>query len=436
MREYFLLGKDEKIAFKVPDTWEVLKNAVLEPERTDKTVYEMVEEAIETPIGTPPLNALIKPSDKIAIVLDDFTRPTPKKEMLTCLIDHLETYGIGYEQIDIVFGLGTHRKLTEEEVEKALGKKLMGKLRYTNHNAWAENLIPIGNLKSAGKVKINRIVAEADFKVTIGSIIPHPMNGFGGGAKLIMPGVTNYEAIRNHHNALMIAEGAYIGNIKGNPFREELCEAGRLAKLDFIINAVYNSMEQVKRVVAGDFEKAHELGSDMGLKEYAVPFDQNADVTIASTFPYDEGPQLIKPLGPATTVTKEGGTVILVAPAIQGGKLPDPLLQAFDKAFAVSGTDRKKFVLECLRDGNLIVPHAPMDFNCALDLALLYLSRIKVTFVSKDTDKEQTARLGFDYSRSLDEAIRKVEKGVPKARINILPSGGLIVPQVKKELSF
>jgi len=59
--------------------------------------------------------------------------------------------------------------------------------------------------------------------------------------KIIMPGVANYEAIREHHMRYMIAEGVSIGHTKKNPFYDEICEAARLAKLDFIINCVYNS---------------------------------------------------------------------------------------------------------------------------------------------------------------------------------------------------
>lgn len=435
MEGYFVLGKSGKIGFQLPKSWKVLKDALPGPEKTQKSVYEMVDESLRSPVGTPPLKSLVKSSDHVAVIVDDFARPTPKAAMLRSLIDHLRSGGMKNEQIDVVFGVGTHRPLTEAEVAKALGQSLFGRIRYLNHNAWAEDLVPIGKLKSAGEVKINPIVAKADFRISVGSIIPHPMNGFGGGAKLIMPGVANFEAIRNHHNALMIAPGAYIGNLEGNPFYEEICRAGELAQLDFVINAVYNSQEEVKAVVAGDFRKAHEAGAEMSFKEIAIRFDELSDVTIVSTFPLDEGPQIIKPLGPATMVTKPGGTVILVA-SIKGGRLPDVLLKAFDSAGKIAKGDSKSLVLKCLREGTLIVPNAPMDFNCALDLTLLYLSRVGVTMVSPDNDSDQARRLGFNFATSVDEAVHEVSKHLPNAAVNILPAGGLIVPITEEELSF
>ncbi|MBW1800534.1 MAG: DUF2088 domain-containing protein, partial [Deltaproteobacteria bacterium] len=238
MQQYFLMGKDGKIPFQLPESWTVLKNAVLTPTKTDKNIYDMVGEALNNPVGTAPLKDLVKPNHKIAVIVDDFARPTPKQDILAALTDYLRQCGVAYDQLDIVFSLGTHRGLTEEEVDRALGDKLKGKVRWTNHNAWADDLVPIGSLKSAGEVKINPLVAGADFRITVGSILAHPMNGFGGGAKSIFPGVSNFDAIRDHHIALMIARDASFGNTKGNPFREEVCGAARLARLDFIINAI------------------------------------------------------------------------------------------------------------------------------------------------------------------------------------------------------
>ena len=354
---------------------------------------------------------------------------------MTVLIRHLEKLGVGHNQIDVLFGLGTHRPLSESEVEEVLGREFMGKIRYSNHDCRSNRLISIGRLKTGGEVKINPLLMEADFRIGIGSIVPHPFCGFGGGPKIIMPGVANYEAIREHHIAHMIAPGSSLGNLQNNPFFEEICEVARKAKLNFIVNAVYNSKEEVKAIVSGHFEKAHRYGINMSMREFAVKIDQTADVSIASAFPYEEGPQIMKPLGPATMVTKQGGTVILTA-SVRGGKLPDILFQSFDTAFHLAKGDPKRLVLDYLREGKLIIPDAPMDFNCALDITLLYLSRVQVVMVSKDIDKDQAGRLGFGYASSLEEAIQKVLKEVPRGDVNILPAGGLVIPVMKEEMRF
>ncbi|MFP5213776.1 MAG: lactate racemase domain-containing protein, partial [Acidobacteriota bacterium] len=351
MEDYFLWRKGERVGFRIPSTWKVLNNAVLESETVSRPVYELVDEALRKPTGTPPLKELIKPADRVAVVVDDCTRPTPREAILSCLLDRLQEYGVPSDQVDIVFALGTHRPMTEAEIRQALGPDIMKRVSYWNHDAWAADLVPVGTLSSAGTIKINPIVAAADFRITVGSILPHPMNGFGGGAKNVFPGVANFDAIRDHHNALMVADGVAFGKIKDNPFLVEVCEAARMAGLNFMINAVYDPNEEVKAIVAGDFIEAYEQGVAMSLNEYAMTIAEQADVTIASTFPYEEGPQLIKPLCPAAEITRDGGVVILYAGRIVGGRLPDALIGAFDAAHASGCTDMKELVLTCMKEG-------------------------------------------------------------------------------------
>jgi nickel-dependent lactate racemase len=257
------------------------------------------------------------------------------------------------------------------------------------------------------------------------------MCGFGGGAKIAFPGVANYEAIRDHHCALMIAKGSSLGVTENNPFYEEVCQAGRLAKLDFLLNVVYKSNEEVKEVVAGDFVKAHTEGVNISLSESAVPFDEPADVTIASAFPHTEGPQITKSLHAAIRVTRQRGIVILYAKTIRGG-FPEAFLKAFDTAFALAQGNTKELVLDSCKGGKPIIPTAPMDFNAALNLTLLNLSNVgKIILVTKDVDAQQAARLGFDYSDDLEKALEMVSREVPKATVNILPAGGFVIPLVQ-----
>jgi len=411
-----------------------VNNLDLNADEVSKPICDLVVESLANPIGTPPLSKMIKPTDKVVILVDDFARPTPKGEVLGCVVRHLESLGVRREQIDVLFALGTHRPLSEAEVREALGE-FFGKIRYSNHDSQSDKLVPVGRIKTGGQVKINPLLMEADFRIGIGSVVPHPFSGFGGGPKIIMPGVANFDAIRAHHMALMIAPGTSLGNLAGNQFYDEICQVARMAKLNFVVNAVYNAKEEVKEIVSGDFIKAHHKGIDLTRRELQVKIDQVADVSIASSFPYDEGPQIMKPLGVPTMMTRKGGTVILMA-SVRGGKLPDVLYEAFDRAAELAHGDPKRMVLDALREGTPIAPKAPMDFNCALMHTLLYQSHAKVLLVSRNIDKDQAARLGFGYASSLEEAIQRVSKDVPKAEVNILPAGGLLIPVMKEELTF
>ena len=433
---YYLLGRDGRHSLDLPSGWQVLANAVLEAKPVDHSVAKMTSQALAEPVGAPPLADSLRPDSKVAIIVDDRTRPTPKQPIIETLLAKLNDLGLQDENIDIVFGLGTHRALSQAEVEETLGAAVAARIRVHSHDAWADDLKPVGQLPHGGELKINRLVAEADYKIAVGSILPHPMNGFGGGAKTLMPGVSNYEFIRDHHLATLIARGTALANTTNNPFRAEINQAAEAAGLNLIINAVYNAQEQVRDIVCGHHEAAHRLGVEQSLAEYAVELNQEADISLVSTFPYDEGPQLIKPLLPGTMITRPGGTVVLFAPKIVGGSIPEPMLAAFDHTFDQLTGDPGRMAVDYLNQRRLVVPQAPMDFNCAIYLTLLYLSRVRVVFVSPDADEAQARRLGFGYAPDLARAIDRLGREKPEAKVNILPSGGLIVPLVEKELVF
>jgi nickel-dependent lactate racemase len=434
MEKYFLNGHRGKAYFQLPKTWKVVNQATLKPEKANKSISQLVSHSIANPIGTPALDQLIKDKKKIVIIVDDPARPTPKKAILTPLLDHLRQCGVRNSQITAIITLGTHRPMADAEIEEVYGETLCRDIKVINHNCYAEDLVSVGTLKHGGDLKINRLVAQADLRIAVGSVLPHPFAGFGGGAKSVLPGIAGYESIKNHHIALMLGKGVFVGNVESNPFLNEIHEAGRLAKLDFIVNAVFDANEDVKAVVAGHFVEAHRAGVEICQKELGVRFDQPADVTLISAFPYTEGPQVLKPLATSNIVTKKGGVVILYASRIEGGQFASPLLEAFDTAFTMAGGDPRRLVTDHICDNNPIIPGIPMDFNSALNMTLLYVSRTRMVLVSEDSDEVQSARLGFEHANSVQGAIDKVASDVPSATVNILPIGGIVLPLVPESM--
>jgi lactate racemase len=433
----YLIGQGKReIGFRLPDSWHILKNAVFAAVEEQVDIPRLVGEALANPVGTPPLAELLKGKKSIVIVVDDLTRPTPRKALLASLVGFLHEQGVADDQIDVVIGLGTHRPVTQAEIEETFGEALCSSLRITNHDCRAADLVAVGSLPHSGEVLINSTFMRADLRIALGSILPHPWNGFGGGAKLVLPGVAGWDTIKRHHLALVTAKGTWLGNLTNNPFHDEVYQAGRMARLDFIVNAVYNSNEDVKGIVAGDFEEAYRVGAELCTKELGIEFEQAADVTIASVFPYCDGPQTMKPLNPATMVTKKGGTVILYVEELLGGCYPASMLEAFGKALSLANGDPRGLVFDYLGRGELIAPEAPMDVNSAINTTLLFLSRVRVILVSKDADAQQAARLGFDYAASLDEAIARVSTEIPQATVNVLPAGGLVFPLLAEAMKF
>jgi hypothetical protein len=77
-----------------------------------------------------------------------------------------------------------------------------------------------------------------------------------------------------------------------------------------------------------------------------------------------------------------------------------------------------------------------MDFNSALNTVLLAQKRIRTLLISPDTDEDQVRRLGFDYVPSLQQAIEMIARDRSSATVNILPSGGLVLPLLADGIRF
>ena len=104
-----------------------------------------------------------------------------------------------------------------------------------------------------------------------------------------MPGVCSRESIQGNHR-MMDQPGAKPGQITGNPIREDMEEAGRMAGLAFIVNAVLNSRQEMVKTVAGDRIQAHREGIKYVDRMYRRAISRLADIAVASCggFPKDQ----------------------------------------------------------------------------------------------------------------------------------------------------
>jgi nickel-dependent lactate racemase len=422
----------KKIRFNIPSSWKILLNAKKVEKRKPMSVPDLVKRSLKNPIGSQKLEDKLFTSSRVAIVLDDLTRPTPKKEILLPLLEMINRRGVPKKNIVIIIAVGTHHKVSEGVLKGLLGK-IYAEHSVINHDCYSKDLVSIGKLSSGAQVKINPRAAQADIRIGIGSILPHSMNGFSGGGKIIMPGISDFDSIKEHHLVNVVKRGSIPGNTEGNSFLEETLRVARMAKLDYIINAVYNLRGDVVEIVSGDFLQAFKIGSEMGLKNYGVPCTGLSDVTISTTFPYDEGPQIIKPLGSATQVTKKGGTVILVTALKE--EIPRSLLRAFSYVRHQEQQNPKTFILKQLRAGKPILENSPIDFNMGLSFAFLYMSRVNVTLVSKDITEQDARQIGFDLAPTVEKAVDIEQRKNRSASVNILPFGGMTLPQFEGSLS-
>ena len=110
-------------------------------------------------------------------------------------------------------------------------------------------------------MRINRAFAEAELKIGVSGVIPHPFAGFSGGGKIVIPGLADLDVLaRTHKFALMGFRGG--ARLEGNSFRAEMETAVRRLGLDWTVNVALNSSREVAAVRAGDMVEAHRAAAD------------------------------------------------------------------------------------------------------------------------------------------------------------------------------
>ncbi len=219
-----------------------------------------VRRALANPIGSVSLQELVKGKQNVVFVADDNTRLTPTEQMIPVLLDECNLAGVTDDRITIIIALGTHRFMTEQEILAKFGAETVGRVRIKNHpyKEMAE-LVDLGVTDNGGRILINKDVYEADFKIGIGSIVPHHIPGYAGGAKIVQPGVSGEETTAYTHLLSVRAPRSYLGVLE-NPVRTELDLMARKVGLNTILNTVLNRHGQVVEAFFGDVGEAFRVG--------------------------------------------------------------------------------------------------------------------------------------------------------------------------------
>jgi nickel-dependent lactate racemase len=274
-------------------------------------------------------------------------------------------------------------------------------------------------------VEINPRVAFSDLIIGVGECMPHPCAGFGGGYKIIMPGVCSYRSVASHHFTWMRHRNSKVNLLDGNSFYEEIVDAGRLSRLAFKIDFIINDKKEVIKAFAGDPLAEHREASHYAASLYLVPLPKLADVTITSAFPLEIGVQATKALTMAGFCTRSGGAIIWVAPQKEAGPIM-PLIREMGSPESAGDFHRR------LIEGN--VPDHLKSFGISYIMQVVYFKemaeKFTVAHVTEGLTPDQVKMMKFSYASNMQEAINQISEKMPKADVAVFPSGGNIIPEV------
>jgi len=279
-----------------------------------------IERALREPVGTKRLSEIAKPGDKAVIVVDDATRATPSHSMVPPILDELNRAGVKDEDVTIIFACGAHRAVEPKEMEKLVGEDTLKRVKAISHDYKSEGQVYLGKTRFGTKVYVNKTFAEADVRVLTGDVELHCYAGYGGGRKSLLPGISSFGTMQKNH-AMLLHPKARMGVLEGNPVHEDMMEAAKLAKVNFILNVVVNSRQELVRAFAGDSEQAFYEGVKLVDEIYKVPIERRADIVVVSPggHPFDVDLfQACKGVVSSLEAVKRGGVIVLVAECPEG----------------------------------------------------------------------------------------------------------------------
>jgi len=378
-----------------------------------------IREKLRRPIGTPSVSQLIKAKDRVLIVADDLTRPTPQKTLLPILLDELNALGIPDRRIDVLIALGSHRHMTSQEIEGRFGREVVQRVNISNHEYdQPERLVDLGKTLSGIPVSINRKIVDADFLIGVGNIVPHTLAGWGGGGKIIQPGICGEETTTAVHveGNLMNPIENLVGNMD-QKVKRNIDAIALKAGLKMIVNTVLNQNDQVGELFIGHPVEAHREGVRFAEAFYSPMIHGYADIAVVSSYPADiDYWQAIKPLSYACKAVRKGGTIVFITPCPEGVSPAHPTMK-----------ERATVPLE---ENLKVIKEGKIEDKLAVSTLIVHeeiRNRASVICYSEGLSKSDKESLGFREASSPKEALAMaLEKHGPNAKIGVLKCGEIL----------
>ncbi|MBE9501422.1 MAG: DUF2088 domain-containing protein [Chloroflexi bacterium] len=325
---------NSELELEFPPSWEVNTCHMRGHARPPLSKKE-IGSAFARPIGTSPIRELAAGRKEVVILFDDMTRPTRVAELLPFVLEELEAAAVPDEGIRFIAAIGAHGALTRLDFSKKLGEAVLDRFPVYNHNPY-ENCTFLGKTSQGTPISINSEVMNCDLKIGIGCILPHPLTGFGGGGKIILPGVASIDTIAENHGALptrTLSQGRDpamgMGNYDKNVLHLDFAEAASMAGLDIKIDAIVNIRGETTALFIGEPATAHEEGVALAREIYATEVAAGNDIAVLNTYAKANEAMLAMPQ--ATSLLREdGGDVVLIVNAPEG-QVPHYLLRSFGK---------------------------------------------------------------------------------------------------------
>ena len=297
---------DRPLALGLPPTWAV---TVHWPRTPDELTDDDIRAAVGEPVGQGRISTLAAAGTRVAIVVDDLTRPTPVDRIIPHIGAELALAGVADPDVTIVIGTGTHGPSRADGGSK-VGADAASRYAVAFHDD-RHDCVRLGTTSFGSPVFVNRTVAAADLVIAIGGVYPQHSVGFGGGAKTIL-GVLGRTSIERLHYRHPSVDGRTETT---NDFRRDVAEMATLVGLRVGVGALVDARRHIVWLRSGDPAGWFESARDAALEMFSAPPPGDAGVVISNAYPMDISATFVRSKGiiPLTRAAPMASRVLIGA---------------------------------------------------------------------------------------------------------------------------
>ncbi|HSN57429.1 MAG TPA: lactate racemase domain-containing protein [Candidatus Sulfomarinibacteraceae bacterium] len=378
---------------------------------------QLVARALENPLDGAPLRELAAGRRSAVVVVPDATRRIGLPALLPAILDRLLLAGIAREAVTILLACGTHPAAPEAAVAELVGEVPSGVGVRQHSSRDAAALTAVGELRPGLPLRLDAAAAAADLLITVGAVRHHYFAGFGGGPKMIFPGIAGHDEIQANHALVLRRTGAGLerhpgcepGRLAGNPVAEEIARAADLRPPDLALCLVPGRDGGVAWAGAGGWRTAFSAAVERAREWYELP-PERFEMVVAAGGGRPADASLIqahKGLDAACRFAAPGAEVLFAAELGQGPGSP---------AMAPFLDDpRPETIAARLAEDYVQYGHTTLRI-------VEKTSRYRVHLMSR-LDPELGRRLGFIPTDDLDEVAERWRNAAGGGRVGVLAEG-------------
>ena len=374
---------------------------------------ELVQAALEKPIGAPRLRELASGKRRVVVVTADKTRGVPSSVTFPLILKELKAGGVSKTSVRLLVATGLHKSESMRDVNERFGDEALEGVDVSIHESDdAQSLVGLGNLRTGTPLWLSKDVLEADLVVVESTVEPHFFAGFTGGSKMILPGLAGTETILHNHSWRNIDDPQSRYGTVNNPVRAEANEAVQHLGRVFALNVVLDPGKRIVFANCGDLLTSFTSAANEVIKHSMVLVAERPDVVVTSNggYPLDRNLyQCVKGIAVPEHVLHERSRVIMV------GECRDGIAHGSFAELLHSGTPRE--IYEKLR-----ASEATVCDQWEVQILCRILTHTPVWFVTRGELKGDVEAAHMRYAPTVGEAFEsaKLRRG---ERVLAVPEG-------------